>query len=364
MTHADAVVVGAGVAGLTTAISLAEAGLSTRIVTAGLGEDTTSVAAGAIWGPVRCGPPERTHAWSATGLKVLSSLAADEPAPGVRGCPPESTGVPLRMQSGVRQVSGCQVSASPDSPEGWLDLVGGVRLLGPSELPAGMASGWRYTAPVVTMPTYLEYLRARYEAAGGTIEVAEVADLSSLPEPVVVNCTGIGARDLVPDPSVYPVRGQVVVVENPGIDEFYINHTMDGSHYVYIFPHKEVVLLGGTAEEGAWDLSPRPDVAERIVADCARVHPLLRDARVVAHRVGLRPCRTASGSSGSGLLRHEYEVRLEPEPLGDGRVLWHNYGHGGGGVTLSWGCAAEITEAILESERPGSGSRPGPSTAR
>jgi D-amino-acid oxidase len=287
MTHADAVVAGAGVIGLTTAISLTEAGLSTRIVTAGPGPGTTSVAAGAIWGPVRCGPPDRTYSWSAAGLKVLSSLAVEPSA-------------------GIRQVSGYEVAASPASPEDWLNLVPDMRLLVPSELPDGMVSGWRYTAPVVTMPVYLEYLRTRYEALGGTIEVS---------------------------PSVYPVRGQVVVVENPGIDEFYIDHTLHGFDYVYIFPHGDVALLGGTAEEGAWDLSPRPEVAERIVADCSRVNPRLRGARVVAERVGLRPCRPT--------------VRLEAEALPGGRVLWHNYGHGGAGVTLSWGCAAEITEAVL-----------------
>jgi D-amino-acid oxidase len=316
MTHADAVVVGSGVVGLTTAISLAEAGLSTRIVTAGLGEDTASAAAGAIWGPVRCGPPDRTYSWSATGLKVLSDLAGEPKA-------------------GIAQVSGIEVAAEEAAPEAWLNLVPGTRMLGPGELPPGMSSGWRYTAPVVTMPVYLEYLRARYEALGGSIEVAPVTSLADVPggSPVVVNCTGIGARDLVPDPAVYPVRGQVVVVENPGVGEFYIDHTLHGFDYVYIFPHNEVVLLGGTAEEGAWDRSPRPDVAERIVADCTRVDPRLRRARVVAERVGLRPCRD--------------EVRLEAEHLDGGRVLWHNYGHGGGGVTLSWGCAAEITEAVL-----------------
>jgi D-amino-acid oxidase len=312
----DAVVIGAGVAGLTTAISLADAGLTTELITADLGSGTTSIAAGAIWGPVRCGPPGRTHAWSAVGLEVLSQLAA----------------VPT---AGVRQVSGMEVAASQASPEAWLHLVGDTRLLAADELPSGMACGWRYTAPVVTMPTYLEYLRYWYEALGGTVTVSTVRSLAddTGDAPVVVNCTGMGARELADDPSVYPVRGQVVVVENPGIDEFYIDHTLDGYHYVYIFPHKEVVVLGGTAEEGAWDLSPRQDLSERIVTACASVHPRLRGARVVDERVGLRPCRD--------------EVRLESEPLPGRRVLWHNYGHGGAGVTLSWGCAREITEAIM-----------------
>jgi D-amino-acid oxidase len=311
----DAVVAGAGVVGLTTAISLAEAGLSTRIVTTALPPQTTSVAAGAIWGPVRCGPPDRTYEWARTGLAVLSELAG-EPA------------------AAIRQVSGMEVTAEPASPPDWTNLLPDLRLLDDGELPAGFAAGWHYTAPVVTMPLYLEYLRSRYEKLGGVISVESLTSLTAVADaPVVVNCTGIGARDLVPDPDVVPVRGQVVIVENPGIDEFYIDHTLHGDDYVYVFPHGDVVLLGGTAQEGDWDRQPRHEIAERILRDCYAVHPRLRGARIVAERVGLRPCRP--------------EVRLEAETLPGGRTLWHNYGHGGAGVTLSWGCAREITEAVL-----------------
>jgi len=320
MTAVDALVVGAGVAGLTTAISLAEAGLRTAVVTAEPPSRTTSVAAGAIWGPVRCGPPERTRDWARTGLDVLRALM-NEPA------------------AGVRQVSGREVASRPLTPPDWMDLLpGGARVLAPAELPAGFASGWAYTAPVVTMPAYLGYLLDRFAAAGGAVTAAAVESLASLDAPVVVNCTGMGARDLVPDPALVPVRGQVVVVENPGIDEFYIDHGDSGTDYVYLFPHRDVVLLGGTAEEGAWDLEPRAEVAARIMRDCSAVFPALRSARVLAERVGLRPVRP--------------QVRCEAEPLPgpggrDGRVLWHNYGHGGGGVTLAWGCAREITESVL-----------------
>jgi D-amino-acid oxidase len=314
MTAVDAVVVGAGVVGLTTAISLAEAGLATRVVTAAPPSETTSVAAGAIWGPVRCGPPERCYAWARTGLDVLSGLAG-EPS------------------SGVRQVSGREVCASPTSPPAWVSLLPDVRVLGEGDLPDGFVSGWAYTAPAVNMPVYLEYLLRRYEDLGGAVLAGAVTSLASVAAPVLVNCTGIGARSLVPDPSVVPVRGQVVVAENPGITEFYIDHGNGGTDYVYLFPHGDVVLLGGTADEGASDLAPRPEVSERILRDCAAAFPSLRGARVITERVGLRPVRPS--------------VRLEAEPLPDGRVLWHNYGHGGAGVTLSWGCAAELTSGVL-----------------
>lgn len=319
MSNVDAIVVGAGVVGLTTAISLTEAGLSTRIVTAAPPQQTTSVAAGAIWGPVRCGPAVQCTDWARTGLDVLSALA-DEPA------------------AGVRLLSGREVSTVPEAPPGWTHLLSDLRLLDSGELPAGFAAGWAYTAPAVSMPVYLEYLLRRYEGLGGSVSAETVTSLSDLTAPVVVNCTGIGARALVPDPAVVPVRGQVVVVENPGITEFYIDHGDGGAEYVYVFPHGDTVILGGTAHEDASDLVPRPEVSARILRDCAAAFPALRDARVITERVGLRPVRPA--------------VRLESEALdctsnNGGRLLWHNYGHGGGGVTLSWGCAAELTAAVL-----------------
>jgi D-amino-acid oxidase len=308
------VVVGAGVVGLTTAISLAEAGLDTAVVSAAPPSQTTSVAAGAIWGPVRCGPADRCLGWAQTGLTVLSALA-DEPA------------------AGVHQLSGREVCAKPDTPPPWTALLPHLRVLGPADLPGGFAAGWEYTAPAVNMPVYLEYLLRRYQELGGTVTTATVTSLAELAAPAVVNCTGIGARSLVPDEELVPVRGQVVVLENPGITEFYLDHGTGGVDYVYLFPHGDTVVLGGTAHEGADDLAPRPEIADRMLRDGIAVFPALRGARVVAQRVGLRPVRPS--------------VRLEADPRPDGRVLWHNYGHGGAGVTLSWGCAREVTEAII-----------------
>jgi D-amino-acid oxidase len=307
-------VIGAGVVGLTTAISLAEAGLATRIVAEAPPAATTSVAAGAIWGPVRCGPPERCHEWARTGLDVLSALY-EVPA------------------AGVHQLSGREVCAAPEAPPAWTNLLSDLRVLGDGELPDGFAAGWAYTAPSVNMPVYLEYLLRRYEGLGGSVSAGTVTSLASVAAPVVVNCTGIGARSLVPDPSVVPVRGQVVVAENPGIAEFYLDRGDDGADYVYMFPHGDMIILGGTAHEGASDWTPRPEVSARILRDCTAVFPALREARVITERVGLRPVRPS--------------VRLDCQALPGGRVLWHNYGHGGAGVTLSWGCAAELTSAVL-----------------
>ena len=311
----DVLVIGAGVCGLTTGICLAEAGLSVTIRTAAPPERTTSVAAGAVWGMVRAGPPDRGLEWARTGLEVLSKLAAE---PG----------------TGVRMVSGQEASRTPLEPYPWMTLLPDLRPSRESELPDGFTHGWHYTAPLATMPVYLDYLRARFERAGGTLEVAAVRSLAELAgvAAVVVNCSGVYAHDLVPDPAVVPVRGQVVIAANPGLEEFYVNRDEEPPWITYMFPHGETVLLGGTNEEGSWDEEPRSFISERIVAQCAAIDPRLRGVTILGHRVGLRPTRP--------------EVRLESEPLGSS-VLWHNYGHGGAGISLSWGCAATLAAAIL-----------------
>ena len=303
-SDADVVIVGAGVSGLTTAVRLAEAGLRVTIVAAGTDDATTSYAAGATWSPYLVEWTDRVRAWSYATLAMLRELAARD-----------GTGIVLR--------AGTEASPLPVGPPEWHDRLDGFRMLGPDELPDGLAAGWRYVAPVADMPAYLRYLRRRAETAGATVEIRRIGTLSEVSAPVVVNCAGIGARDLTGDADLRPVRGLIVVAENPGLTEFFVAET---DPPVYFFPQGDLVVLGGTAQD-AGDTAPDADVARTIVARCARVEPRLRGARIVGHRVGLRPVRP--------------RIRLER----DAGVV-HNYGHGGAGVTLSWGCANEVARLI------------------
>jgi D-amino-acid oxidase len=312
-------VIGAGVSGLTTAICLAEAGHDVIVAAAQLPPQTTSAAAGAIWGPHLVGMDERIARWGSVTLARLTELAAD-PA------------------SGVRLAEGVAASARPRSDAfDWVSGIDAAKPCEPAELPAGYEAGWQLTVPIVSMSVYLGYLLARLRRAGAVIRDAEFGSLdeaAALTEaPVIVNCSGIGAARLVPDPEVTPVRGQVVVAENPGLSQFFVGVGEESEDVSYYFPHGDVVVLGGTEEAGNWSLEPDPATAERILRDCAAVEPRLHGATVTEHRVGLRPVRPS--------------VRLEAESLDGGRRLLHNYGHGGAGVTLSWGCALEVTAAAV-----------------
>jgi D-amino-acid oxidase len=303
-----AIVVGAGVVGLTTAVRLREAGVDADVVAREEPAGTTSAVAAALWYPYRALPAERVTAWSAATYEALAGLA------GVAG-------------SGVRMRAGTELLA-PEAPDPWWrDAVPGLQRT---------REGLRFVAPAVDMSIHLPWLVSRLRALGGDVERRAVASFDELDADVVVNCAGLGARELADDGSLTAVRGQVVRVTAPGVDEWLLDQS-DPQRLVYVVPRERDVVLGGTAQEGAEDLEPDPATSAAIRERCAALVPALRDAPVVAVAVGLRPVRPT--------------VRLEAE----GRVV-HCYGHGGAGVTLAWGCAGEVAALLA-----GGGDRyPGP----
>ncbi|MFJ4969096.1 FAD-dependent oxidoreductase [Streptomyces sp. NPDC088755] len=308
------VVVGAGVAGLTTAVVLAEAGASVRVIAEQV-PGVTSLAAGAMWGPYLVEPKNKVDQWGQRSLEILRELAKD-PA------------------TGVRLTSGIEASRTAEAPPDWATTLPGFRLCEPTELPVGFSAGYRFTVPLIDMPTYLDYLLRRLHAAGGTIERRRLTSLAEVgPAPAIVNCTGLGAKDLLPDPDLRPTRGQHVVVTNPGLTEFFSEDTGLSPDLLCFYPHGDTVVLGGTAIDDEGGLAPDDMAAAGILARCIQVEPRLAQVRVLEHRIGVRPSRAT--------------VRMEAEPdEAAGTVVVHNYGHGGAGVTLSWGCAEEARKLL------------------
>ena len=291
------IVVGAGVVGLTCAVRLLEAGHRVDVVARDLPLETTSAVAAALWYPYRALPQDRVTAWAATSYAVLAELARDE-------------------RTGVRMLTGTEVLRTPQPDPWWRAAV--PSLDRETALPPGYADGWTFVSPVVDMPVHLRWLTARIEELGGTLTRM---NLSALPAEgaLVVDATGLGARHFGADPSVTPVRGQVVVLEQVGLERW----TLDADGPTYVVPRSREIVVGGTAEEGEWSRTPDPSTAEAVLHRATALVPELEGARVLRHKVGLRPVRPV--------------VRLER--VGD---VIHTYGHGGAGVTLSWGCAADV----------------------
>ncbi|MFE7226121.1 NAD(P)/FAD-dependent oxidoreductase [Nocardioides sp. NPDC057577] len=288
-------VVGAGVIGLSCAVRLVEAGHEVSVIGRERTSGTTSAVAGGFWFPYLAEPRDRVTVWAAETFGELARLAEEEP------------------EAGVRMVHGTQ--HNPEADLWWAAPLTDLTVT------EGRAE---FTAPIAEMPVYLPWLERRVTQAGGSITTGTVDDLASLDADVVVNATGLGSRELVGDTSLYPVQGQIVVL-GPGATEEWLE--ADGDAPSYVFPRGGDTVIGGTSVPHAWDQSPDPRTAERILADASAAVPEIANADVRAHLVGLRPARPS--------------VRLERE----GRVV-HCYGHGGAGVTLSWGCAAEVVELV------------------
>ncbi|MCC7019837.1 MAG: FAD-dependent oxidoreductase [Ardenticatenales bacterium] len=316
------IVLGAGVIGLTTAIRLAESGRRVEIVARAFSPHTTSDVAAAVWYPFRAGPAAAVARWALRSYAVLGALAAD-PA------------------TGVAIVEGREYAHDPVPGEPWHDHVNGFRLLPPGDVPPPFRHGIAFRAPVVQMPRYLGWLRERAAALGVAFRMHEV-DADALAGllaagAAVVNCTGLGARELVGDGTLYAIRGQIVRVA-PGHATHFVQATRPPQPVTYVIPRADCTVLGGSTDVGREDLAVDPAEAAAIRARCIALMPALADAAILGHAVGLRPGRD--------------EVRLEREDVGAG-VIVHCYGHGGAGVTLSWGCAEDVA-ALLSgvSNRP------------
>jgi len=309
----QAIVVGGGVSGLTCALRLLGAGLDVRVWTKARALETTSNVAAALWYPFHAGPPERTTPWALASYPVFRELARN-PA------------------SGVCMRDGRELFENTPEAAGWREELDGFARTAAADLPVGFEGAYECRVPVIEMPLYLPFLEHRVTDAGGQLEVRCV---ESLEEPlaeaeVVVNCSGLASRALAHDESMYPIRGQVVRVERGSVERFLIDEGHPAG-VTYVVPRSEDCVLGGSVAEGSDDLEPSQHTTAAILERCRELEPALADARVLSVAVGLRPGRS--------------EVRLEAEELG-GRLVVHNYGHGGAGVTLSWGCADEVVECV------------------
>lgn len=302
-------IIGGGVSGLTCGVLFAERGHRVAIFAEKIGQTTTSGAAAALWFPYDAEPAEKVIPWALATFDVLVELTRD-------------------VQTGVfiielRQFSRTNEIQIPD----WATSLG-ARFLQRGELCTAFRSGFTLPVPLMDTTIYLDYLADRFVAAGGELvgdtrfERPEDVDVKF---DVVLNCAGIGARKLTGDFELEPHRGQVAIV--PALDNLSCAIVCDDSPLTYVIPRRNDCVWGGTNE-----ISDNLDIdaaqTSAISSECSRVLNI-EPLKIVAQRVGLRPFRKSG-------------VRLERDRLADGRVVIHNYGHGGSGFTLSWGCASEV----------------------
>jgi D-amino-acid oxidase len=296
--HREVTVIGAGVIGLTCAHALAQAGHQVTV----LADERPRVSdvAGGLWLPYAAGAAPEVMRWALDTLPWL-----------------EARGFPARDYLHLQATEPWWLGALPE---------GRVRRARATELPTGYDRGWMLRVPLVEMA---EHLRALEPPRLVRRTVSALEDLPGL----VVNCSGLAARELAGDSTVGAARGQVVhLAPMRGVPCL-----CDEDRMIYILPRRDRTVVGGSYEPGDEREAVDPAQSESLLARARALVPRLAEAEVLGARVGLRPIR----ADGPRVQR-----------VGD---VIHCYGHGGAGLTLSWGCARRVVELAARARDPAQG---------
>lgn len=315
-TTKNVLVIGSGVSGLTTALALLKSGhqvtVWSREAPGHFGH--VSLNAYAMWVPVKLDGDARVERWTSESRPAFAALAGK----------PE-TGVELRSIYVLKQ----------EHNEPWYaGSVKDFRHARPDELTSQYKdANVLENAPVIDPARYLTWLYSQIVAAGGKFAQQVVTNLAATPAEfdVVVNTSGLGARQLAADDTVFPDRIQVVKIKHNGFNRVVIDD--DGPNKrACIVPHRDYIKLGAVFDGKHEDLAVDANHTADILARCKRMVPGFRaePGDVIEVSRALRP------------EREGWLPRVEILPLAGNRQVVHNYGHDGMGYLLSHGIAAEI----------------------
>jgi len=315
-------VLGAGVVGLTSTLHLLDAipNCQVTIIADKFNQDTTSDGAAGIFRPGTSfsGPSlEITRQWLVDSYEWYQRLLSED--------------------CGVSNISGYIFSStSPQLVRNHLleGLVPVYRAVTPQELrlcPGNWRFGSYFETLLIECRSFLPWALRRAESAGATLIHQSVERLSQLEShyDVVLNCTGLGSKQLLGDHKLVPIRGQVIKVRAPWIKHFYY-----ADYDTYVIPGAGgVVTLGGSRHYDSHSTAPCRHDEAAIRERCCALVPSLAAAPTLRTWTGLRP--------------HRDTVRVQAERIGDLKVI-HNYGHGGYGVTSAPGTAKYAVELLRE----------------
>jgi D-amino-acid oxidase len=349
-------VIGAGVSGLTTALCLQEHGFQVTVVAEKFAPATTSVVAAALW---QWPPPAigenndcqislmRAKKWCMTSYDCFANLA-NSPETGVFMRP-----VVIYFKQQVKD-NPFDLDQMDELRDKVFDFVHTPALIAENQInrEIGLKDAYSHLAPTIDMDIYMKWLLDRLKQGNCQVLTRKISgELKDREEKLkkefsvdlIINCAGLGASKLASEADLSPLRGAWIRVCNDGktipqiTKAHWLSHndSSDQQDFIYIVPRgHDRLLLGGLVEPDQWDLNidlenyePLQDMYRR----CVEFMPALKDAQIDSNdpvRAGLRPFRKQS-------------IRLEQER---DTCIIHNYGHGGAGVTLSWGCALEVVE--------------------
>lgn len=254
--HRQAAVLGCGAVGLATARLLQDRGFTVTIYARDLPPNTTSNIAGAQWAPVSVVDSDRRTAAFDAQYVSASRFAF------------RYFQLLVGPRYGVSWRENYFLSETPRRPtsgdRALIDDLIPVFDLAPNEHPFGRLHAGRMLSMHIEPSVYLASVLADFRLAGGKVVVREFADVQAiahLQEPLIVNCTGLGAATLFGDTEMIPIKGQLTVLApQPEIDYITI-----GPGGLYMMPRQDGIVLGGTFERGVATLEPNAAESQRIL---------------------------------------------------------------------------------------------------
>lgn len=310
----DIAIVGAGISGMSVTYLLAKKGHKVTVYSKAFSPNITSNRAAAFWFPYHIRNDKRGIDWCQLSFEYFKAFSGQ----------PE-TGISMQkiikvLRKGVEE----------EEPV-WIDFMpkDSFRMLPENELPENFARVCEATIPLIETQIFLPWLQNQLQQSGVTFIEKEITDLKTLSKEydAVVNCAALGARELCNDKGVIPVRGQVALLSTSSMRTIYL----DNEDLLYVVPRKDAIIVGGTYEENVEEEFTEPATIEKILARAYAALPELKQHSVIGSWAGLRPYRK--------------DVRVEQETNSN---IIHNYGHGGSGFTLSFGCADSVVKMIEE----------------
>lgn len=303
-------IIGAGISGLSCAYLLSRKNYSIKIFAKEYSPNITSDKAAAFWFPYHIRNDKRGIEWCRKSFDFYKQLSQDS-----------STGVSMHQL-----IKAVEKNAEEDAS--WIEFMpaNSYRLLSQKELKGNYTKAYEATVPLIETQIFLPYLQKYLQERNVEFIKCDVNDLNEFNDyDAVINCTGLGARKLCNDDALIPVRGQVGLLSPRNNLAIFI----DTEKPLYIVPRKDAIIVGGTYEDNIYEETIEPSTIEGLLKNAYKVFPELKKQRYLGCWAGLRPYRPT--------------VRLEKE---QNTNIIHNYGHGGSGFTLAFGCAEEVMDLL------------------
>jgi len=330
------VVIGAGVMGLCCAIFSRLAGYEVEVYAELYSPETTSDKAGAFWRPFLVVEDKRLVEWSRENYNLMVKMVERI----------EKEGGPKV----VDWISGYDYSKGKMEIPPWNHIVKDFRRVPKEELPNDFADGFYYKSVLADIPIYMTELTKFAEKLKIKFHKRKITDLKAFVEEVaddklfsVINCCGLGAKELLNDEHVHPIAGQIVKIETKPYYHkkmFFFNN--DKGNLGYVIMRSDCIVLGGSADVDSWNTVPDEKLTKEIIRRCLEISPssqVPRNPKIISTYVGLRPGRDS--------VRLEKEV-LQVNSNGNQKKVnvIHNYCHSGSGWTLLLGCVLNVMRLL------------------